>query len=62
MNLKAVLRNSGYTMNDLWTKVQARCHDLSRTTLMKCGGAYSAGKQPYWNDILACLDEMGVDW
>lgn len=62
MYLKAALCNSGYSMNDLWVKLQNRCCKINRTDFQKCATARRAGSQPYWNDILYCLDEMGVDW
>lgn len=62
MSLKNALRACGYTMQDLWAKLLAKRCKISRIDFMKCGGAYCPSPRPWWNDILRCLDEMGVDW
>ena len=60
-SLKVTLRNSGYSMNDLWMKLQQYGSKINRMDFQKCATARRAGSQSYWNDILYCLDEMGVD-
>jgi hypothetical protein len=62
MTLKTALRACGYTMKDLWDRVLAKGTKVNHTDFLKCSGAMAPGKRPWWNDILSCLDDMGVDW
>ena len=36
--------------------------NINRSEIMKAGGATRPGNLPFWNVILTCLDDMGVDW
>lgn len=62
MNLRTALKANGYTMNDLWHRMKSKGCDISRTDVMKIGGARCPGNASYWNIVLDCLDDMGVDW
>lgn len=62
MNLRTALRANGYTMDDLWHRMRSKGCNISRSEIMKTGGATRPGNAPHWNVILTCLDDMGVDW
>lgn len=62
MNLRTVLDANGYTVNDLWNKMQAAGCPIARSALTKMSYAHTPGASPNWNVVLYCLDDMGVDW
>lgn len=62
MSLKNALRACGYTMRDLWIKLRNYGSSINHVDFQKCGGAYFPDTRSWWNDILRCLDDMGVDW
>lgn len=62
MNLRTALRANGYTMDDLWHRMRSKGCNINRSEIMRAGGATRPGNLPFWNVILTCLDDMGVDW
>lgn len=62
MNLRTALKANGYTINDLWYHMKNRGYDIDRAELTKISGARCPGNASYWNIVLDCLDDMGVDW